>query len=411
MNEEIKKQFDQVQETLSKSFDTKLNDLAQKWNDAENDRETQKTLVKEINAEFASFKETQSKLQEQTDALDMKLQKGEATRGKHRIELLADSLKSDEAFKRITKGARGDFQFPEAGNIMSLKTDDMTQANSFESTLVVQPDHVPGIFYNPDTAFRVRNLMPVGVTTSNAVNVVREEAYSDGTAIKAEGSEYGQSDFDLKMYSATVYKITAYMIVSEEMLEDVDGLASYIYSRLPSKLGVKENNQLLNGTGSSEISGLATNATAYSDNLADTYVQLIDVLADAVRQVKDDEYMPSAILMHPADVTKYLLLEKESTYGYIAPWIFTNQTPTIAGVPVIETTAVTAGTFFVGDFQRAAQVFDRRQNTIELSNQNEDNFIKGMLTVRAAERLALAIYRPSAFIYGSIAATLAQGSS
>jgi hypothetical protein len=56
MNEEIKKQFDQVQETLSKSFDTKLNDLAQKWNDAENDRETQKTLVKEINAEFASFK-------------------------------------------------------------------------------------------------------------------------------------------------------------------------------------------------------------------------------------------------------------------------------------------------------------------------------------------------------------------
>jgi HK97 family phage major capsid protein len=253
--------------------------------------------------------------------------------------------------------------------------------------------------------------MPVGVTSSNLVPVIREEAYSDGTAIKAGGAEYGQSDFDLKRYDATVYKITAYMILSEEMLEDVDGLASYIYSRLPSKLGVKENNQLLYGTGNSEISGLSTNATAYSDNLADSTVTLIDVLADSVRQVKDDEFDPTAILMHPADVTKYLTLEKDSQGRYMAPWVFTGGQHTIAGVPIIQTTAITSGTFFTGDFRRAAQVFDRRQNTIEMSNTNEDNFVKGMITVRAAERLALAIYRPSAFIYGSIAAALAQGSA
>jgi len=350
-------------------------------------------------------------MQEQMDAIDLKLQKGSYGEKKSRLTQIIEHLKDDKAFAEIKAGNKKSHVFPELGNIMSVKADDMTQANSFESTAVVKPDYVPGIFYNPDTMFRARNLLPQGVTTSNVVPVIREYAYSDGTAVAAERTEYGQSDFDLKRHDATVYKITAYMILSEEMLEDVDGLSSYIYSRLPSKLGLEENAQILFGTGSSEISGLSTNATAYSDNLADSAVTLIDVLADAARQVKDDEYMPSAILLNPADVTAYLTLKKDSTNNYLAPWVFTGQAPTIAGVPVIETTAITAGTFFVGDFARAAQVFDRRQNTVEISNQNEDNFIKGMLTVRAAERIALAIYRPSAFVYGSIASALAQGSA
>jgi len=408
---DLKEQIQNALEESHKKFDSRIEELSKQWNDAENDRTAQKELVKQINEEWKNHKETTVKVQEQLDALETQLKRGNAQNSKHRLIQIADFLRSDAAFKEMQLGNKKQHSFPELGQIMSTK-EDMTQANAFESTAVVAPDYVPGIFYNPDTAFRVRNLMPVGITNSNAVNVVREYDYTDATDITAEGAEYKQGDFNLKMTSATVYKITAYLILSEEMLEDVDGLASYIYSRLPSKLAVKENQQLLYGTGSSQISGLYTNATAYTDNLADSAATLIDVLADAVRQVKDDEYMPTGILLHPADVTKYLTLNKDSTNRYMAPWVFTGESPTIAGVPVIETTAVTAGTFFVGDFQRAAQVFDRRQNTVEISNQNEDNFIKGMLTIRAAERIALAIYRPSAFIYdGSIDGSIAEGSA
>jgi HK97 family phage major capsid protein len=408
---DLKEQIQNALEESHKKFDSRIEELSKQWNDAENDRTAQKELVKQINEEWKNHKETTVKVQEQLDALETQLKRGNAQKSKHRLIQIADFLRSDEAFKEMQMGNKKQHSFPELGQIMSTK-EDMTQANAFESTAVVAPDYVPGIFYDPDTAFRVRNLMPVGITNSNAVNVVREYDYTDATDITAEGAEYKQGDFNLKMTSATVYKITGYLILSEEMLEDVDGLASYIYSRLPSKLAVKENQQLLYGTGSSEISGLYTNATAYTDNLADSATTLIDVLADAVRQVKDDEYMPTAILLHPADVTSYLTLNKDSTNRYMAPWVFTGESPTIAGVPVIESTAVTQGTFFVGDFQRAAQVFDRRQNTVEISNQNEDNFIKGMLTVRAAERIALAIYRPSAFIYdGSIAGSIAEGSA
>ena len=83
----------------------------------------------------------------------------------------------------------------------------------------------------------------------------------------------------------------------------------------------------------------------------------------------------------------------------------------VDGVPVIVSTAITAGTFLVGDFKLGAQIFDRRQLAIEFSNTNEDNFIKGMVTVRGSERIAIAVYRPKAFVYGTFAGALAKGSA
>jgi HK97 family phage major capsid protein len=81
------------------------------------------------------------------------------------------------------------------------------------------------------------------------------------------------------------------------------------------------------------------------------------------------------------------------------------------GVPVYESTAMTAGTFLVGDFKLGAQVFDRKEASLEIAYQNEDNFIKGMVTIRVSERLALAVYRAKCFVYGNFAAALAQGSA
>jgi hypothetical protein len=46
-----------------------------------------------------------------------------------------------------------------------------------------------------------------------------------------------------------------------------------------------------------------------------------------------------------------------------------------------------------------------------MSFENEDNFIKGMVTVRIAERLTICVYRPKAFVYGTFTAALAQGSA
>jgi HK97 family phage major capsid protein len=157
--------------------------------------------------------------------------------------------------------------------------------------------------------------------------------------------------------------------------------------------------------------GLLAKGTAYVDNLADSDISRIDVLIDAARQVADDEYRATAMLVHPTDATA-MKLTKDDNGNYIFPWVFMpNGNVVLDGIPVIVTTAVAANTFLVGDFKRAAQIFDRRQLSVEFSNTNEDNFIKGMVTVRCSERIAIVVYRPKAFVYGTFVNAMALGSA
>lgn len=53
----------------------------------------------------------------------------------------------------------------------------------------------------------------------------------------------------------------------------------------------------------------------------------------------------------------------------------------------------------VGAFKLGAQVFDRWDARVEVGYVNDD-FTKNLVTILAEERLALAVYRPEAFIYG-----------
>jgi HK97 family phage major capsid protein len=71
-------------------------------------------------------------------------------------------------------------------------------------------------------------------------------------------------------------------------------------------------------------------------------------------------------------------------------------------LPVVPTPAMTEDKFLVGAFDMAAQIFDRQDATVEVSTEDQDNFIKNKVTIRAEERLALAIYRPAALVYGDL---------
>ena len=417
MDDEQIKKLNEELEKLGKSIDAKLETHSKDVSEATT-KEIKSATLKEAKAAIEPMiKEYNDKtdlMQKHIDGLDVTIQKmttketNKPVAFKDGIQTLLEKIQEDNEGKSLrnwfdTKGKNlGEIEF---------KVDDMTQTLNLGAG-VIPGQSVPGIVFDPDRADRIRDLITPGTTNSNTVEFVYESAFDDNTDITAEGAEYKQGDFDLALSTATVRKITAYQIVSEEMLDDVAGLTSYISSRLPSKLKLKEDYQLMYGDNTgTNLNGLTTGATAYVDALADADITEIDVLVDAARQVRVEEYRATAMLIHPTDATK-IKLTKDDNGNYIHPWIFMpGGSITLDGVPVIVTTAITAGDFLVGDFKLGAQVFDRKQMTLEFTDKNEDNFIKGMVTVKISERITLAVYRSNAMIYGTFTAALANGSA
>ena len=400
-------------------LETKLNKLGEdidaKINAA---TETQKTnLYGELDKlkanELTALTTNYAEIQKQLDAISVKTNRIAGNeRGKTFGEIFTEKLNNDAAFKayrsRSAKSAQIDFN----GVSMFSKAGDMNTGNSLTGD-VIAPDRIPGIIFDPDRAQHVRDFIPTASTSSNVVYYVRESAFEDNTATVGESSTKPQSDFDLTQEEAPVRKIATYVRMSEEMLNDVAGMTGYLTARLPKKLRLIEDNQILYGNGLGQnLEGITEVASAYVDSLADTNVNRFDVLVKAIAQVRADEYFANAIMVNPADWYNLLLI-KSAEGDYLMPESarFGGQAPRVAGVPIIANTAVTSGDFLVGDFAQGVQLFDRLQSNIRFFDQDQDNAIKNLVTVVAEERLALATYRPTAFVYGTFAAALANGSA
>ena len=101
-----------------------------------------------------------------------------------------------------------------------------------------------------------------------------------------------------------------------------------------------------------------------------------------------------------------MLLTKDSQGNYILGSPGGMAQPSLWGLPVIPTKAMTLGSFLVGDFRSAATLYDRWAPRVEVGYVNDD-FTKNLVTILAEERVALAVKNPLALITGTYAAALA----
>jgi len=149
--------------------------------------------------------------------------------------------------------------------------------------------------------------------------------------------------------------------------------------------------------------GLNTVATDYDATLTAAGDTRADVIAHAVYQVTESEFDASGIVLHPRDWHNIALL-KDANGNYIFGGPAAFAANVMWGLPVVATRAQAQGTFTVGGFDMASQVFDRMDASVEISREDRDNFVKNMLTILCEERLALAHYRPTAIITGTFTA-------
>src|SRR5690554_2642278 len=280
----------------------------------------------------------------------------------------------------------------------------MTQGDSLTGE-VIAPTRVPGIIHDPDRQVHVRQFLQTATTDSNAIRYVVEDGYEDGTAVTAEGSTKPKSSFGLEAKTANVVKIATHLKVSDEMLEDVAGLAGYITTRGSSKYRLKEDQQLLYGTGlNNQLEGLTVAATAWGAATINNPINnLYDVAVDGAANLAKKEYMPSGIMVHPTSWYD-LITEKDTDGQYIVPDLIRQglAPAQLAGIPVIRNTAVTEGDILMANFAQMATLFDRRGVSVRFFEQNEDDAINNLITVVIEGRLALPVYLPNAGLYGNL---------
>lgn len=305
----------------------------------------------------------------------------------------------DEGFKAFAGQTRPRGRFiAEVKDISSLTTD----AAGSVGTLV-QPDRGPMIDL-PRRRMTVRALLAQGNTSSNSIEYDKEKGFTNNAAPVAEGALKPQSDIQYEEATATVRTIAHWMRASVQILADAPGLRSMIDNRLRYGLAYVEEAQLLNGSGTGQnLSGLVTEASAFvAPTGATAATQEIDTIRLAMLQVALAEYPPNGIVVNPINWHNIEVL-KDANGQYLVGNPRGTLSPTLWSLPVVPTQAMGVGKMLVGAFDLAAQIFDRQDATVEVSTEDQDNFVKNKVTIRAEERLALAIYRPEALVYGDLA--------
>jgi len=140
-------------------------------------------------------------------------------------------------------------------------------------------------------------------------------------------------------------------------------------------------------------------ATAFSAPITLTTPTSIDLMRLAMLQAVLAEYPATGHVMNPIDWAWVETL-KDTTGRYIIGNPQGAIAPTLWGLPVVQTQSMAVDKFLTGAFKLGAQLFDRWLARVEIATENEDDFVKNLITMLCEERLALAVYRPEAFIYG-----------
>ena len=325
---------------------------------------------------------------------------------KNKIEEALNSKNTQEQIEAFKSGQTSGFT-------MNTKAV-ITESGSYTGD-VVPADYVAGMKYDPDRRTHVRQFLPTGTTDSDKIRYIKESNFTDNTGIVAEGNASGQNDFELTATDAVVEKIAAHFRVSKEALNDTAGLASHISLRGMEKYMVEEDSWLLYDS----TYGLTVTSTDYTldQYVLDADATEHDVLLEAIKQVENRNFAPSAIML---SIQRFydMIRRKDANGNYLFPddVAYGNRVPVLRGVPIIATNAINdtdgdADDFLVADFPMLTTLFDRESMQVRFYEQDQDNVVKDLVTVQISGRLALPTYLPNAGAFGNFATAIVNAGS
>lgn len=400
---EVNKALDQAELIVEiKAVEKKI---VEKFDEIEKATKQANTELKELGEVKVETKAKLDAMAKQYDDLYNRVQaveqKGAITTQKDDYYNLGEEFIKSDAFQSMVSGATGRAR-------MEIKTA-IINATGQNQPLVPSDRDTSGIYTTPNRNLRLRDVIRSRPTSSNLIEFTRENAFTNNAGPTVSGSPQQfenvtkpESAINFTLVNVPVVTLAHFIPASVQVLDDSPMLASHINGRLMYGLKLKEETQMVTGTGANgQLNGLYTQATAYTI-ASPTRTNEIDILRDAIKQAQVAEYMPDFIVLNPVD---WFDIEIRKVGTGDARYVVgdpNNMRPmSLWGLPVIVTNSITSGTFLIGS-SIAAEIADRQQAVVEASREDSTNFQKNMVTIRAEERLALCVFRTEAFIKGSL---------
>jgi HK97 family phage major capsid protein len=248
---------------------------------------------------------------------------------------------------------------------------------------------------------RLADLIPVRQTNLRTINYMEETTALAGTNAQVsitEGNLKFENALAFTARSAGVETVGTWLPVTTQQLDDVDGIQGIIENRMDMFLRLKEEDLLLNGTGTTPqligFQGAAASSVLTQARGTDTN---IDAVFKAIQQIRVTGLAePDAIVMHPDNFTP-IALYKATTgeYGFDVT-IDNAGVVRLWGKVLIQSPVATSGTALVGDFREFSEIWRKMGMTV-MVGLNQDDFTKNKRTILGEFREALTIYRQTAF--------------
>ncbi|MDY7067575.1 hypothetical protein PsexTeo8_40570 [Pseudomonas extremaustralis] len=354
------------------------------------------------------IEEQKGELQKVIDQVQDLEQKGVKLRnGPGDKKSFIDFVKGNEKYQALTQKNQS------SAEIEVTKSDMASMAETkVTSAGLVAPQYDPVIQGAPRQNLLIRDLIPTTPVTGQAFTYFRELLHTMGAGMVPEGGAKPTSNVTFEQVTDTIKKIAVWMPVTDEALDDVPQLYSYIQELLRYDLELKREGQLLKGDGTgNNLNGIMTQATVFDAALSKANDTAIDTVRRAIYQARKQSKLPAdAVVMSDLDWMN-IELQKDGENRYLFANLQGLVTPVLWGRPVVASDSMdegngttTGGEFLTGSFQQGARIYDRMSFTIKVGMINDD-FIKNQRAILVEERLGLAVRKKYAFVKGRFALT------
>jgi HK97 family phage major capsid protein len=246
--------------------------------------------------------------------------------------------------------------------------------------------------------FRMIGFTTPGTTANNAASPVAERT----------GSTFGlkpQSSMVFEGHQAPVRTLAHWEAAHRNVLADEPQLRSIIDNELLYGLRLQEDFQILQGDGTGEnLLGIlnTSGVQSYNHTPGSNGVPSSDSKADAIRRAATlaflAYYEPSGVVLHPNDWEDIELTKNSQGTYLFSVSMQVGGEARLWRMPIVDTPAMPEGKALVGAFGTGAQLYDREQASIRISEQHADFFVRNAIVILAEQRLALACKRPESFV-------------